>query len=67
MGNGSRLPTLCREGVHSWEALLQPGWFECRRCGVHGACAHVRVVPAGVVRLRCAESCQRFSWGGYRR
>jgi hypothetical protein len=62
-----RLPSLCRAGYHSWEALLQPGWFECQRCGVHGVCSHVPVMPRGVVRLSCAESCLRFDWQGYRR
>ncbi len=66
MGKTQRASSLCQAGYHSWEALLQPGWFECRRCGVHGACAHVRVVPPGVLRLSCAESCFRLVWQGYR-
>jgi hypothetical protein len=61
------LPALCREGLHAWEALLSPGWFECVRCGVQGACAHVRYVPQGVVRLSCQESCSRLEWQGSRR
>lgn len=59
--------SLCRSGCHSWEALLQPGWFECVRCGVQGVCSHVQVVPHGVLHLSCAESCLRFDWQGYRR
>ncbi len=66
-GASRSLPALCREGRHAWEALLSPGWFECRRCGVHGACAHVRYAPQGVVRLSCQESCSRLEWQGYRR
>jgi hypothetical protein len=67
MGKTQRASSLCREGYHSWEALLQPGWFECRRCGVHAVCGHVRVVPSGVLRLACAESCFQVGWQGYRR
>ncbi len=67
MSKTGRVPALCQVGQHAWEALLQPGWFECRRCGVQGACGHVRVVPVGAVRLSCAESCQRVQWRGYRR
>jgi len=62
-----RVSSLCQSGYHSWEALLQPGWFECRRCGVHAVCGHVRVVPQGVMRLACAESCHRLEWRGDRR
>jgi hypothetical protein len=60
------VPSLCRSGYHSWEALLSPGWFECVRCGVHGTCSHVQVMPRGVLRLSCAESCRRLEWQGYR-
>jgi hypothetical protein len=61
-----QIPSLCRSGYHSWEALLSPGWFECVRCGVHGVCSHVQVMPRGVLRLSCAESCRRLEWQGYR-
>lgn len=61
-----RISSLCRLGSHSWEALLMPGWFECMRCGVHGVCSHRHVMPHGVLRLSCAESCLQVDWQGYR-
>ena len=62
-----RIPLLCRSGSHCWEALVMPGWFECVRCGVQGACSHMAIMPHGVLRLSCAESCLQFDWQGYRR
>ncbi len=61
MSAKKRLSGLCRLGYHAWMATLTAGLFVCSRCGTVGACSHLAVVPRGVERVSCGQSCRRVA------